>query len=69
MPASKVPHRNRDGLARMLGRSTTAVVLREGNTGGEFGVRGELYPRIFLSASPPCDCDGRSNGSRTGAST
>jgi carbon-monoxide dehydrogenase large subunit/6-hydroxypseudooxynicotine dehydrogenase subunit gamma len=66
--AAKVPHRNRDGLARMLGRSTTAVVLREGNTGGEFGVRGELYPRIFLSASPPCDCDGRSNGSRTGAS-
>src|SRR5690242_7326016 len=28
--AAKVPHRNRDGLARMLGRSTTAVVLKEG---------------------------------------
>ena len=46
--AAKVPHRNRDGLARMLGRSTTAVVLREGNTGGGFGVRGELYPEDFL---------------------
>jgi CO/xanthine dehydrogenase Mo-binding subunit len=46
--AAKVPHRNRDGLARMLGRSTTAVVLKEGNTGGGFGVRGELYPEDFL---------------------
>jgi CO/xanthine dehydrogenase Mo-binding subunit len=46
--AAKVPHRNRDGLARMLGRTTTAVVLREGNTGGGFGVRGELYPEDFL---------------------
>ena len=46
--AAKVPHRNRDALARMFGRSTTAVVLREGNTGGGFGVRGELYPEDFL---------------------
>src|SRR5689334_3187524 len=46
--AAKVPHRNRDGLARMLGRSTTAVVLKEGNTGGGFGIRGELYPEDFL---------------------
>ncbi|MBV8492206.1 MAG: xanthine dehydrogenase family protein [Alphaproteobacteria bacterium] len=46
--ATKVPHRNRDALARMLGRSTTAVVLKEGNTGGGFGVRGELYPEDFL---------------------
>jgi len=46
--AAKVPHRNRDGLARMFGRSTTAVVLKEGNTGGGFGVRGELYPEDFL---------------------
>jgi carbon-monoxide dehydrogenase large subunit/6-hydroxypseudooxynicotine dehydrogenase subunit gamma len=46
--ATKVPHRNRDALARMFGRSTTAVVLKEGNTGGGFGVRGELYPEDFL---------------------
>src|SRR5205807_5860274 len=41
-------HRNRDGLARMFGRSASAVVLKEGNTGGGFGVRGELYPEDFL---------------------
>jgi carbon-monoxide dehydrogenase large subunit/6-hydroxypseudooxynicotine dehydrogenase subunit gamma len=46
--AAKVPHRNRDALARMFGRSTSAVVLKEGNTGGGFGVRGELYPEDFL---------------------
>ncbi|HYZ40194.1 MAG TPA: xanthine dehydrogenase family protein molybdopterin-binding subunit [Stellaceae bacterium] len=46
--AAKVPHRNRDALARMFGRSTTAVVLKEGSTGGGFGVRGELYPEDFL---------------------
>jgi aerobic carbon-monoxide dehydrogenase large subunit len=46
--AAKVPHRNRDGLARMLGRSAAAVVLKEGNTGGGFGIRGELYPEDFL---------------------
>ena len=46
--ATKVPHRNRDALARMLGRSTSSVVLKEGNTGGGFGIRGELYPEDFL---------------------
>jgi CO/xanthine dehydrogenase Mo-binding subunit len=46
--ATKVPHRNRDALARMFGRSAAAVVLKEGNTGGGFGVRGELYPEDFL---------------------
>jgi carbon-monoxide dehydrogenase large subunit len=46
--AAKVPHRNRDGLARMLGRSAASVVLKEGNTGGGFGIRGELYPEDFL---------------------
>ncbi|HZT89215.1 MAG TPA: xanthine dehydrogenase family protein molybdopterin-binding subunit [Stellaceae bacterium] len=46
--ATKVPHRNRDALARMLGRSAAGVVLKEGNTGGGFGVRGELYPEDFL---------------------
>jgi CO/xanthine dehydrogenase Mo-binding subunit len=46
--ATKVPHRNRDAIARMFSRSTTAVVLKEGNTGGGFGIRGELYPEDFL---------------------
>ena len=46
--ATKVPHRNRDALVRMFGRSAAAVVLKEGNTGGGFGVRGELYPEDFL---------------------
>jgi carbon-monoxide dehydrogenase large subunit len=46
--AAKVPHRNRDALARMLGRDTRAVVLKEGHTGGGFGIRGELYPEDVL---------------------
>jgi carbon-monoxide dehydrogenase large subunit/6-hydroxypseudooxynicotine dehydrogenase subunit gamma len=46
--ATKVPHRNRDALARMFGRSAAGVVLKEGNTGGGFGIRGELYPEDFL---------------------
>jgi CO/xanthine dehydrogenase Mo-binding subunit len=46
--ATKVPHRNRDALARMFGRSSAGVVLKEGNTGGGFGIRGELYPEDFL---------------------
>jgi carbon-monoxide dehydrogenase large subunit len=46
--AAKVPHRNRDGLARMFGRTAAAVVLKESNTGGGFGIRGELYPEDFL---------------------
>jgi CO/xanthine dehydrogenase Mo-binding subunit len=46
--AAKVPHRNRDALARFFGRTTTQIVLKEGNTGGGFGIRGELYPEDFL---------------------
>jgi len=49
--AAKVPHRNRDALARMFGRSSTAVVLKEGHTGGGFGIRGELYPEDFLACA------------------
>src|SRR5579863_5132524 len=41
--AAKVPHRNRDALSRMFGRSAAAVVLKEGNTGGGFCIRDELY--------------------------
>jgi len=46
--AAKVPHRTRDLLAQMLGRSRTSVHLFEGHTGGGFGIRGELYPEDVL---------------------
>jgi carbon-monoxide dehydrogenase large subunit/6-hydroxypseudooxynicotine dehydrogenase subunit gamma len=46
--AAKVPHRNRESLARMLGRSTAALHLYEGHVGGGFGVRGEIYPEDVL---------------------
>jgi carbon-monoxide dehydrogenase large subunit/6-hydroxypseudooxynicotine dehydrogenase subunit gamma len=47
--AAKVPHWNRDALARMLGRASSSVHLHEGHTGGGFGVRGELYPEDVLA--------------------
>jgi aerobic carbon-monoxide dehydrogenase large subunit len=46
--AAKVPHWNRDQIARMLGRSPASVQLYEGHVGGGFGVRGELYPEDVL---------------------
>jgi aerobic carbon-monoxide dehydrogenase large subunit len=46
--AAKVPHWNRDSLARMLGRPPSSVHLYEGHVGGGFGVRGELYPEDVL---------------------
>ena len=46
--AAKVPHRNREMIAAMLGRTRAGVVLREGHVGGGFGVRGELYPEDLL---------------------
>ena len=46
--AAKVPHWNRDSLARMLDRAPSSVHLHEGHTGGGFGVRGELYPEDVL---------------------
>src|SRR5262249_44657577 len=46
--AAKVPHRTRDGLARVLGRAPASVHLHEGHVGGGFGVRGELYPEDVL---------------------
>ena len=47
--AAKVPHWNRDSLARMLGRPASSMHLHEGHTGGGFGVRGELYPEDVLA--------------------
>lgn len=46
--AAKVPHRNRDTLVRMLGRSPASLHLHEYHVGGGFGVRGELYPEDVL---------------------
>ena len=46
--AAKVPHWNRDTLARMLGRKPESVQLHEGHVGGGFGIRGEIYPEDVL---------------------
>ena len=46
--AAKVPHWNRDQIARMLGRAPATVQLYEGHVGGGFGIRGELYPEDLL---------------------
>jgi carbon-monoxide dehydrogenase large subunit/6-hydroxypseudooxynicotine dehydrogenase subunit gamma len=46
--AAKVPHRNREQIARLLQRPLAGVHLFEGHVGGGFGVRGELYPEDVL---------------------
>lgn len=46
--ATKRPHPNRDLIARTLGLDPARVNLFEGNVGGGFGIRGELYPDDFL---------------------
>lgn len=46
--AAKVPHYNRDAIARMLGQAQDTVQLSEGHVGGGFGIRGELYPEDVL---------------------
>jgi carbon-monoxide dehydrogenase large subunit/6-hydroxypseudooxynicotine dehydrogenase subunit gamma len=46
--AAKVPHRNRELLARMLKRSPSAIAVHEAHVGGGFGIRGELYPEDVL---------------------
>jgi carbon-monoxide dehydrogenase large subunit len=47
--AAKVPHYNRNAIAKMLGRAPESVQLYEGHVGGGFGVRGELYPEDVLA--------------------
>lgn len=49
--AAKVPHWNRDTIARMLKRTPESVQLYEGHVGGGFGIRGELYPEDLLVCS------------------
>jgi carbon-monoxide dehydrogenase large subunit/6-hydroxypseudooxynicotine dehydrogenase subunit gamma len=46
--AAKVPHRNKELLARMLNRPPASVQCYESHVGGGFGVRGELYPEDVL---------------------
>lgn len=46
--AAKVPHWNRDLIARMLGRAPSSMHLYEGHVGGGFGIRGEVYPEDVL---------------------
>jgi len=46
--AAKVPHYNRDAIARMLDLPKGAIELSEGHVGGGFGIRGELYPEDVL---------------------
>ena len=46
--AAKVPHRNREQLAKILSRPLSSINLFEGHVGGGFGVRGELYPEDVL---------------------
>src|SRR5438093_4600687 len=47
--AAKVPHRNREQIAKILSRPLSSVHLFEGHVGGGFGVRGELYPEDVLA--------------------
>jgi carbon-monoxide dehydrogenase large subunit/6-hydroxypseudooxynicotine dehydrogenase subunit gamma len=46
--AAKVPHRNQELLARMLGLPPSTIHVHESHVGGGFGVRGELYPEDVL---------------------
>jgi aerobic carbon-monoxide dehydrogenase large subunit len=46
--AAKIPHRNRDALAKMLSRSPSSLQLYEWHVGGGFGIRGEIYPEDVL---------------------
>jgi carbon-monoxide dehydrogenase large subunit len=46
--AAKVPHRNRELLARMLDRAPSSIHVHESHVGGGFGIRGELYPEDVL---------------------
>jgi CO/xanthine dehydrogenase Mo-binding subunit len=46
--AAKVPHRNREALAKLFGRPLASIQLFESHVGGGFGIRGELYPEDVL---------------------
>jgi carbon-monoxide dehydrogenase large subunit len=46
--AAKVPHRNKELIARMLNRAPASVQCYESHVGGGFGIRGEIYPEDIL---------------------
>lgn len=46
--ASKVPHQNKKMLSGLLGLDPDKVVMVEGDAGGSFGVRGEMFPEDVL---------------------
>ena len=46
--AAKVPHRNKELIARMLNRAPSSVQVFEAHVGGGFGIRGEIYPEDIL---------------------
>ena len=46
--AAKVPHRNKELIARMLNRPPSSVQCYESHVGGGFGIRGEIYPEDIL---------------------
>ena len=46
--AAKVPHRNKELIARMLNRAPSSVQCFESHVGGGFGIRGEIYPEDIL---------------------
>ena len=46
--AAKVPHRNKELIARMLNRAPSSVHCYESHVGGGFGIRGEIYPEDIL---------------------
>jgi carbon-monoxide dehydrogenase large subunit len=47
--AAKVPHWNRDQVARMLKRAPSTIHFLQGHVGGGFGIRGELYPEDVIA--------------------
>jgi aerobic carbon-monoxide dehydrogenase large subunit len=46
--ATKIPFFNRLSLSQMLELPESSVIMRVGDAGGGFGVRGEFYPEDFL---------------------
>jgi carbon-monoxide dehydrogenase large subunit/6-hydroxypseudooxynicotine dehydrogenase subunit gamma len=46
--AAKVPHRNREALAKKFNRDPSGVHVYESHVGGGFGIRGEIYPEDIL---------------------
>ena len=46
--AAKVPHKNKETLARLFNRPASGLHLFEAHVGGGFGVRGEIYPEDIL---------------------